>query len=135
MKEHGRLFGELPPAGQAAFHRQALEMGQARAEEVQAELAHMEAARRLGQSRLTAELLEEGLLNRVPLARFTDEDYSAMKQLLLSPDFAWARVADRRKALTEGPEAPKQDALDALGRCAIYAAPTLEPELPDWLRR
>jgi len=135
VKEHGRLFQALPAAGQAALHREALETSQSRAEEVQAEIAHIEAERRLGQSRLTAELLEEGILNRVPLARFAHEDYSAMQQLLRSPEFAWAAVAQRRQALAEGPEAPPREVLDALGRCAIYAAPMLEPDLPDWLRR
>lgn len=135
VKEHNRLFQSLPPAGQAAFHREALQTSQRRSAEVQEELQHLQTAARLGESRLTAERLEEGLLNRVPLARFSEADYSSMQQLLATPDFGWPAVAQRRQELAKGPEAPPADVLEAFQKCPIYAAPLLESDSPEWLKR
>jgi len=135
VREHGRLFQELPPAGQAAFHREAVQRASERSMGVQEELQHLQTARQLGKARVNAELLTEGLLNRVPLARFSEVDYTSMKQLLATPDFAWPAVAQRRKALAKGPEAPPPEVLQALQNCPTYAAPLVDPGLPGWLKR
>jgi hypothetical protein len=135
VREHGRLFQALPPAGQAAFHREAAMMASERSTEVQEELQHLQTARQLEKARLNAELLTEGLLNRVPLARFSEADYTSMKQLLATPDFAWPAVSLRRQELAKGPEAPNPDQLQTLQSCPIYAAPLAEAGLPDWLKR
>jgi hypothetical protein len=135
VKEHGRLFLTLPPGAQAAFHRQALQTSQERTAEVQAELDHLLTARKLGKARLSEELLQEGLLNRVPLARFAEDDYRSMGHLLASPEFRWGAVAERRASLVKGPEAPPQDVLDAFSKCPIYAAPLLDVGVPEWQKR
>jgi hypothetical protein len=103
--------------------------------EVQEETQFLQTAKQLGKARLNAELLAEGMLNKVPLVRFTEVDYTSMRQLLATPDFAWPAVADRRKELAKGPPAPPSDVLEALAKCPIYAAPLVEPGLPDWLKR
>ena len=135
VKEHSRLFQALPPAGQAAFHRAALQSRPEMTAEVQAELDHLRTARQLGKARLNEELLQEGLLNRAPLARFGEGDYRSMEHLLATPEFAFGEVARKRESLAQGPKAPPQEVIDALGKCSIYAAPLLEASVPEWQKR
>ena len=135
VKEHSRLLQALPPAGQAAFHRAALQSSQERTAEVQAELDHLRTARQLGKARLNEELLQQGLLNRAPLARFAEDDYRSMEFHLATPGFAWPAVAQSRQSLAQGPEAPPQNVLDAFSKQPIYAAPLFDASVPEWQKR
>jgi hypothetical protein len=69
---------ELPAARQAAFHREALENAAGRAIQLQEDVLHYTSAAQLDKARLSADLLEEGLMNRVTSVRFAAEDFSAI---------------------------------------------------------
>jgi hypothetical protein len=135
VKEHNSLFLALPLEAQAAFHREAQERSEEKAKALGEDLQHLQAAARLAKARLDSELLAEGVLNRVPLAKFTADDFHSLQQLAASPEFSQREVSLRRLEAFRAPEAPSADKLDVLNKCPIYAAPPPERVLPEWLKR
>ena len=134
VSRHSRLFLELPAAGQAAFHREALENGAGRAFELQEDILRYTSAAQLDKARLSADLLEEGLLNRVSSTRFAAEDFAAIQFYVGAVDLQTS-VARRRTAALKAPSVPPAEVLDALELCPTYAAPKTEWALPEWLKR
>ena len=135
VSQHSQLFSALPAAGQAAFHQEALEKAAGRALELQEDILRYTSAAQLHKARLSADLLEEGLLNRVSSARFEAQDFDAIRFYMGTADFQASEVALRRIAAMRAPSVPPAEVLDTLERCPTHAAPKPEWALPEWLKR
>ena len=135
VSQHSRLFLELPAARQAAFHREALENAAGRAIQLQEDILHYTSAAKVNKARLSADLLEEGLMNRVTSVRFAAEDFRAIQFYMQAADFQTPEIAHRRTAAMKAPSVPPAEVLDTLERCPTYAAPKPESALPEWLKR
>ena len=134
VSQHGRLFQELSSVDQAAFHQEALGKAAERGRSWQEEEQHLRAAAQLEKARLSADLLEEGLLNRVSGARFEEEDFESMARLMNSPRFQGSEMRLQRAESTMAPTAPPAHVLQMLDQTPIYAAPSSDVELPKWLK-
>jgi hypothetical protein len=135
MRQHSELFQALDPAQQRALEIRAQSHVAAQMQRTSDDLSHIKTHVALHQARLTQELSERGLTNRLSEHRFSEDALLTIGRLLKSRDFLPAEVKLLRAKARDAPEAPSEKQQAALEACDV---PRKAPEglafQSEWLR-
>jgi hypothetical protein len=133
MKEHSRLYNEMPPEERGALEHRALLARSSSMAGIQEDIQHNQALIALEETRSREEELELGNLMLVSNCRFSGDDIEQLQTFVDSAPLSRADVQRLRKEAVAGPKATPPAVLEAMSR--VYAPSGETPTAhPSWLR-
>ena len=90
MAQHDKLFNALSPSDKEGWDMIAADLSCEHARDIEQDVQHNADAINLPMSRTQAERAESGLMQRVSMIRFEDNDWAGFGKLLRSRDRAWS---------------------------------------------